>query len=235
MTSTTQEYEFLCSTYGYPDGYVKLTGLSRFDNLDTSERDEQLILVMPTWRNWLGRESSDNKNLEFTQTDYYKSWNAFFTDNKLLELLEKYDKKIIFYPHRNMQKFLNAFGPYNERIIIADWKNYDIQSVLKKCALMITDYSSVYFDFAYMRKPVVFYQFDEQEYREKQYGVGYMDYKNTPLGQWVGSQDELLVVLKEQMEKNFALIDETIINQVFPFIDKNNSQRVYDAIKSLEK
>ena len=28
--------------------------------------------------------------------------------------------------------------------------------------MLITDYSSVYFDIAYMRKPIIFYQFDEE-------------------------------------------------------------------------
>ena len=44
---------------------------------------------------------------------------------------------------------------------------------------MITDYSSVFFDFSYMRKPVIFYQFDEKKFRKAQYAEGYFSYKNT--------------------------------------------------------
>ena len=59
-----------------------------------------------------------------------------------------------------MQRFLDEFTTCSERIIIADWKKYDVQGLLKESALLITDLSSVFMDFAYMRKPMIYYQFD---------------------------------------------------------------------------
>ena len=44
--------------------------------------------------------------------------------------------------------------------------------------MLITDYSSVYFDIAYMRKPIIFYQFDEEEFRRKHYQRGYLREEN---------------------------------------------------------
>lgn len=43
---------------------------------------------------------------------------------------------------------------------------YDVQQLLKESLLLITDYSSVFFDMMYMNKPVIFYQFDENQYRK---------------------------------------------------------------------
>ncbi len=231
VTAGKPEQDYLSQHYGYPKDNLKMLGFSRYDNLHDVEVDKNLILVMPTWRNWLGRSAQDNKGLVFTETEYYVKWNEFLNSDKLHELLIKYDKKLLFYPHRNMQKFLPFFTTDCDRIEIADWKKFDIQEVLKKAGLMITDYSSVFFDFAYMRKPVLFYQFDEQEFRTKQYAEGYFDYHNTVLGKWTDKISELLVLLEESLENDIPFIDESVIREFFPLWDKNNSERIYNAIK----
>ena len=230
ITACKPEHEFIKEHFGYPEESVKLLGFARFDNLHEIQADKNLLLVMPTWRNWLGRESKDNKDLEFEKTEYFIKWNAFLRDERLRALLEKYDKKLLFYPHRNMQKFLSAFKG-SERIEIADWKKYDIQEVLKKASLMITDYSSVFFDFSYMKKPVLFYQFDEEEFREKQYEKGFFDYKNTTLGKWSDTVDGVLQYLEEELENGLPALKDSAVESVFPLWDNQNCLRIYREIK----
>ncbi len=234
VTAGKQEHEYIVENFGYPKENVKLLGFSRFDNLHDVEVDNELLLVMPTWRNWLGRESQDNKNLDFTQTTYYQRWQAFLQDERLHALLEKYNKRLLFYPHREMQKFVEYFQSPCERIAIADWRQYDIQALLKKAALMITDYSSVFFDFSYMRKPVLFYQFDEAEFREKQYEEGYFNYHDTPLGKWSGDSGTLFDCLEEQLAGGIQPIEEEKIKSIFPFWDTENSRRIFEMIKKGE-
>lgn len=49
-------------------------------------------------------------------------------------------------------------------------------------SMMITDYSSVAFEFAYLRKPIVYYQFDKKAFFEKHtYRKGYFDYEKMDL------------------------------------------------------
>ena len=230
ITACKPEHEFIKEHFGYPEENIKLLGFARFDSLHGVETDKNLILVMPTWRNWLGRESRDNKDLRFEDTEYFQKWNGFLKDERLHELLKTYDKKLLFYPHRNMQKFLSFFKG-SERIEIADWKKYDIQDLLKKSALMITDYSSVFFDFSYMKKPVLFYQFDESEFREKQYAEGFFDYKNTPLGKWTDNKDALLGYLEEELKKGLLPLDDSAVESVFPLWDNENCKRIYREIK----
>ncbi|MBO5223738.1 MAG: CDP-glycerol glycerophosphotransferase family protein [Clostridia bacterium] len=235
ITSALDEQEYVSTQFGYPAGYVQLLGLSRFDSLSLDERDEKIILVMPTWRNWLGRASSENKDLDFTATEYYKKWSEFIADKRLAQALEKHGTTLIFYPHRNMQKFIGHFVSDSNRIVIADWKTYDIQTALKQASLMITDYSSVFFDFSYMRKPVLFYQFDEEEFRARQYGQGYFDYKNTVLGKWTDDKDKLVDMIEESMSNGNPLLDERTVEKFFPYIDTKNSERIYESITNLNK
>ena len=161
-------------------------------------------------------------------------WNEFLNDPDLINILERNNKKLLFFPHRNMQKFIKSFSTTSENIEIAGSEKYDIQYILKRAGFMVTDYSSVFFDFAYMRKPLVFYQFDEKEFRQKQYGEGFFDYHNSPLGVWT---DELPSVIKQielYATGQIGEIEEQRIRKFFTLWDTDNCLRTYDCIKNLK-
>lgn len=239
VTSTIDETKSIQENYGYPEGVVQCLGLARFDSLHDFVVDNDLILVMPTWRRWLANPIKSNKNLDnlkdFSKTDYCIKWNEFLNSQELHLLLKKYDKKIIFYPHRNMQKFIGYFNTEFDNIKIANSKEYDVQDLLKKAALLITDYSSVFFDFAYMLKPVIFYQFDEKKFRENQYQTGYFDYSNNVIGSQVVEIEKLLNFIDLNIKNQFKLPDENKqqIKNYFKFYDSENCKRNYEAINKL--
>lgn len=222
------EYLYIKEKFGYPQERVKYLGFPRFDTLHDVQIDDDLILVMPTWREWLARNAISQQ--DFCDTVYYKKWNEFLNSERLKALLDKYNKRLLFYPHRNMQKYLSNFSSPSDKIEFADWQKYDIQDVLKKAYLMITDYSSVFFDFAYMKKPVIFYQFDENEFRQRQYQEGYFDYHNNPLGMWSGGLDSCLDILENQLKQNVKTNDN--ISDFFTLYDSNNCKRIYHSIKN---
>ena len=203
--STYPEEKFLKEQFGYPAGSICLTGLCRFDGLNDAVVDNNQILVMPTWRQWIakGVETKEIEGSEnFVETNYFKHWHSFLNSEKVDKLLKTYNKKIVFYPHRNMQKYIKDFTTTSENIIIANSNDYDVQTLLKQSALLVTDYSSVFFDFAYMNKPILFYQFDEQAFRKYQYTEGYFDYHNNPLSEWSGTEEELSVLLEKSLKNN---------------------------------
>lgn len=237
VTSTIDETKSIQDNYGYPDGVVQCLGLARFDNLHNINVDKDLILVMPTWRRWLANPIKDNKKIDnindFSQTEYCIKWNEFLNCKELDELLKNTNKHILFYPHRNMQKFINNFSTSSDRITIANANEFDIQELLKNAGLLITDYSSVFFDFAYMIKPVIFYQFDEEKFRENQYTQGYFDYKNNIIGSQAVNLEEVVVMLEEKISNNFDLPQkhQEEIKEYFKFYDNRNCERNYEAIK----
>ena len=230
ITAGEEEHAYILKHFHYPKERVKLLGFPRFDGLHGVEADERILLVMPTWRNWLGRESRETKKVSFEKTEYFKKWNGFLQSEKLKALLKKYDKKLLFYPHRHMQKFLHYFKAEDENIRIVDWKSADIGEVLKKASLLITDYSSVFFDFSYMRKSVLFYQFDEKRFREKQYKAGYFNYRNSPLGVWCEREETLLKNLEESLKNGLPKKSVEQIKSFFPYYDRENCARVYEEI-----
>lgn len=232
------EYKYIKDTYGYPKGNVRYTGLCRFDGLHDFLAKRQ-ILIMPTWREWIADEDHRLKEYEGTtvipKTNYFIKWTEFLNSPKLAELSQKYDVNFVFFPHRGMQKYMEFFPKSNDYLKIMSGKDIDIQILLKESALMITDYSSVFFDFLYMKKPVIYYQFDYDMFRKGQYKEGYFNYKNNP---FAGSYSDINSVFTE-MEKSiinqFAVTDSFLSahKNYFPLYDTDNCKRVYEVVKNL--
>lgn len=115
---------------------------------------------------------------------------------------------------------------------MASWQDYDLQELLITSALMITDYSSVFFDMIYMKKPIIFYQFDLEKFRKGHYQEGYFDYTNNPFGNSYSEIDPLMNELNWYIENDFLCSENYLLNhnKIFPYFDDNNSERVYEEI-----
>ena len=86
-----------------------------------------------------------------------------------------------------------------------------------------------------MRKPVVYYQFDEAQYRSNLYAQGYFDYRRDGFGKVTETENDALSELKHILE-NGAVPDEIFskrMNSFFKFNDRDNCKRNYEAILSL--
>lgn len=217
------EYQYVKETYGYPDGIVRYTGLARFDNLHNFETKKQ-ILVMPTWRSWC--------DTDFKNSEYFKCWNEFLNNQSLINYLENNNVQLIFYPHYEVQKHLSLFSTKSDKIILASFEDYDVQTLLKESAVLVTDYSSVYFDFAYMKKPVIYYQFDKERFFSHHYNKGYFDYETMGFGKVCESETEVInelnIIIQDQLKLNSYYLKRT--ENFFPLYDDKNCERIYNAI-----
>ena len=169
------EYDFVKKEFGYPQDAVKYLGFCRFDNLHNFKVKKQ-ILIMPTWRQWFGMNGNKAvSNEEFIKSDYFNRYNSIINSYRLNEILEERNIELIFYPHHEMQRYLSLFKTKFKSIKMANSESYDVQVLLKESQILITDYSSIAFDFAYMKKPVIYYQFDKEKYDYQHYKKGYFD------------------------------------------------------------
>ena len=105
------------------------------------------------------------------------------------------------------------------------------------CALLVTDYSSVFFDVAFLRKPVVYYQFDEEEFRKYHYQKGYFDFRRDGFGPVCTTQEALLGALMESFENGMEMQTEYAqrTERFFPLHDGNNCRRTFEAIARLKE
>lgn len=237
ICSAKREYEYVKNNFGYPDGSVVNTGLARFDTLHNININKKQILFMPTWRSWFGgtnNEFSKDENL-FKNTNFYQKWNSLLNNKRLIEYIEENNINIYFYPHQHMHKFLNFFKSSSKNIKIVDNKEKDIQELLKESALLITDYSSVFMDFGYMNKPIIYYQFDEEEFRKKHLQKGYFDYRKDGFGKVVIEEQEVINKIVELIENDYKDKNEYEQRRLdfFEVRDTNNCQRTYEKIKEI--
>lgn len=239
-TAAKREYDFVCERFGYPEGYVQLTGLCRFDNLITPHEVKRQILVMPTMREWLRVISRDTMKyegtMEFTESEYYKTWTSLMSSERLHQMLDKHNVDLLFFPHASMQQYINQFKSGNDHIIIADAQKYDVQQLLMESAALITDYSSIYMDFAYMEKPLLYYHFDYEKYRRGQYQDGYFSYEDDGFGKVVTKEDELLTELESILlgGMRMSAIYQNRVREFFAFHDNKNCERTYIAVKNIK-
>ncbi len=103
--------------------------------------------------------------------------------------------------------------------------------------LLVTDYSPVAFDFAYLRKPVIYYQTDKEEFFSgaHTYEKGYFDYERDGFGEIECSVEALVDRIIEYMKNGCELkeVYRERIDATFPFSDQNNCKRVYEEILKL--
>ena len=222
------EFEFVKDNFGYPDGIIQLTGLCRYDNLKKPENPTKQILFMPTWRSKLRTCTQST----FEQSEYFQQYNDFLNSPELAALLEEKDYELVFYPYYEVQRFLDSFDTKIERVRIADFKNNDVQELLIGSDILVTDYSSVFFDFAYMRKPMVFFQYSEEEFRTGHYKEGYFNYQRDGFGEIVTTKEAVVNSLRHILENNLVPDDIYMnrMNTFFAFNDSENCKRNYDAI-----
>ena len=234
ITAAIPEHNMIKDYYGYKDGVARLTGFPRYDSLIPNQTNQNQILIMPTWRNWFNLKSKGSQDVKtpFGCSEYLKKWMELLNSKELDYLIINHNLKVVFFLHRNMQRYIEAFQGVNEKIVIASWKDYDIQELLLTSKLMITDYSSVFFDMVYMKKPVIFYQFDEEEYRKYQYQQGWFDYHSNAFGTSYSASEEVIEALSHEIENGYK-VSERYLNEyshIFAYSDRRNSRRIYELL-----
>lgn len=225
--SDDETNSFFDEGYNYDEDVVQALGFPRFDNLKNNPKNK--ILIIPTWRNYL----EGNRGV-FMNSDYFKSLNDLINDEKLISLCEKNNYEIIFKAHPKLntqisdednEKYVDLFN-FNEHIKVSTEESY--QELFEVGSLLITDYSSVFFDFAYLKKPVIYYQPNDDYHHEK----SYFKYETMGFGDVINNHEDIITKLEEYINNGCEMesVYKDNVENFFKYIDKNNCQRVYDWI-----
>ena len=237
-TSVGEFESLLHKNYMYNKDIIKLTGLPRYDNLLLNDvEDENIIALMPTWRSSLVGEivpGTQNRgyNNDFKNSDYYKFYNGIINNKKIINILKEKGYRILFCLHPSMKGQITDFKG-NDYVDITYYADYP--TIFKKAKFMITDYSSVFFDFAYLNKPVLYTQFDK-DCIHKLHSIytdsGYFDYERDAFGDVVYDLDSAIEKIVD-MISNDCKMDEKYLKRIdkfFKFRDDKNCERVYNEI-----
>ncbi|MDD7350048.1 MAG: CDP-glycerol glycerophosphotransferase family protein [Clostridiales bacterium] len=241
VTSAKPEYESIIrGDYFYDESVVKLTGLPRYDNLKQDITPEKTILILPTWRAALAcRLNNDTGeriyNPLFKQSDFYQFYNRLIHDERLIALMKEKGYRGKFFLHTHHKVQLKDFQG-NDTIEVMQ-NGIDYQEEFQKNALLLTDFSSVAFDFAYLKKPVIYAQFDRETFFKGQvYSEGYFDYERDGLGPVCYDYEETVQTLMEAIRNDCKLdsVYDERSNAFYRWFDEDNCKRVYEEIRRLD-
>lgn len=171
------------------------------------------LAYMPTWR------GQDNKNIE---TD------AFTQEiNQLLAQLDEAlsdDQKLYVNLHPIVQKEVTIDG---FRHISTFPQNVDKYEFINSMDALITDYSSVFFDYSITGKPVILFTYDYDEYSSER-GL-YMDIDELPFKR-IDTAEELAECLRDRSYTGFTYDDSGYSERFTRFDSADASKRLVDLI-----
>lgn len=242
VTATYMEHQSIFDyDYYYDERQVKCTGFPRYDYLYDNSQSQNVITFMPTWRlYWTGAYDvhTDSRTLKdgFEDSSYCQMYRQVFSNDRLIEAAQKYQYEIRLMLHPAMPKECVEYFKCSDVIQILD-RNTRYSQLYADSKLIITDYSSAVFDFAYLRKPVLYYQQDVNEFFSGKhlYDKGYFDYEKDGFGEVEYTSEALVNRIIEYMENGCRLKDmyRNRIDKTFPYNDKDNCKRVYEEIIKL--
>src|SRR5699024_901190 len=131
LVSSEKEKDIVVQDYGHESSKVKITGLSRFDNL--FEKDIEIkrqVLIIPTWRNGLINDQ------RFLKSKYFHRYLELVFHPQLLKLATENHFNIVFCLHPNMQRFSGYFKDAKS-VKVIDQGEADVQHLLKESAMLI--------------------------------------------------------------------------------------------------
>lgn len=240
IVANQAEYDSVVNDYGhykFSKKEVFLTGFARHDTLlKNNQNSIKQVLVMPTWRHYLSGLMIGNSGIRklkdgFRESEYFQKWNSLLNSDVLQKLCKKYSYAIVFNPHPNIIPYLKDFE-IPSYVSIAN-ENKSLQDLFCKSSLMITDYSSVAFEMAYLGKSVIYYQFDKEEFFSSHtLQKGYFNYEKDGFGPVVENEENLLKQLENFLRndcKSFGVYKDNI-NSAFVFKDGRCCERIYKVL-----
>ncbi|MFI0962585.1 glycosyltransferase [Streptomyces sp. NPDC021080] len=237
LTTGRSERAYYAEHCGYGYDRVAATGLPRFDALEPVTGPRR-ILVMPTWRRDIVAPSYNKAakpEIPFAASEYYRFFSALLRDDRLLSALRRHSVQLEFMPHYEIRPYLKHFRIDDPSITVST-TGRDVQLAMRECSMLVTDYSSVFFDVAYMAKPVVYTNFDDESFYSKHYKRGYFDLARDGFGPTCATVDQAVREIVAAIERGFTVEPkyQGRAEDFFVLRDTNNCKRAFEVIDTMD-
>ena len=174
--------------------------------------DKKVILYAPTWRD----DSFVTKGYTFELKADFKKWKILLQDEYI----------VLFKPHYLIVNKIDSIQELDGFLYSID-ADFDINYLYLVSDILITDYSSVFFDYAILNRPIYFYMYDRSNYQHQLRGF-YLDVDKDLPGKVYENEDEMLEDVKD---KKFDYQKLKEFNHEFNcFQDGQCSKKVIDTV-----
>ena len=228
IISSPFEYEKYKNKLKYSDSYMHKAGLPRYDRLNSVQRnisENKCILISLTYRKY--------NNDVYKKSLYKKNLETFLNDTSLISFLKSRNIDLIYIQHHYDFLRKRPFNQSNFQYI--KYRNQSFLShYIEQCSLLITDFSTVCFDFMFLNKPVLFYLIDFKDkinFEEKIY----MNYQNyIYFGNVFSDLKPLIEKIQNYTINDFNIEDELKKKYESVFYYKTNiTERIVQIINNI--
>lgn len=234
------------SAYVFTEQTARMTGLPRRDRLwqmarSTPVDQVRLLLLMPTWRASLvdGRAGATGDPAARLQSSaFWQAWSSLLRQPALSALADRAGLRVALMAHANLVPLLDG-SDLPSWIELYRAGHDQFQPLLCQTAALVTDYSSVAFEMAFLRRAVFYYQPDRAAFYagDHNWRPGYFDYDRDGFGP-VALDAESLIGQLESFVARGMRPDEVHLDRMqrsHPVPDDQACRRVFDSIRSLER
>ncbi len=173
----------------------------------------------------------------FREAYEFNPFSKKYKFDKLMELLKEQNILLLIKPHprdTNLIRYLKKLKNQEDHVLVLS-PYIDIYPLLTKCSILITDYSSIFFDFMLTRKPIIFAAFDLDEYLSKDRGT-YFEYTQIVPGpvtkDWVEVREHVEKYILTKTKTYVPKIDRILIKtlQLDQVFCKNASSKIIKQV-----
>lgn len=209
-----------------PEKKVTVTGYPRNDIFFTDHRytsainGPKTILYAPTLRN----EGIDSGTVGILKYEQIEKLNGFLADNNAVMYIKL---------HFSEEDQIGDVNLSNIKLLKSD-PFFDIQELLCKTDILITDYSSIYFDYLLLDRPIIFFAYDLENYVANDRGL-YEKYEDVTPGDMVRNWDEVICSVQKNLENPDRFKEERkkLKEKYWEHFDGKSSERVYNEIMKI--
>ncbi len=208
------------------------TGYPRNDELIVSNSEENIqviknklgiphgkkvILYAPTWRD----------------DEYFAKGQYKFSLHMNLSLLQDTLKDEYVIVLRLHYLISNRLDVSKYKDFVFDHSSYgDIRDLYLISDLLITDYSSVFFDYLCLKRPIIFYTYDIDSYRDILRGF-YFDFEKNAPGPLVRTTESLIDEIKRYAIENSTSTNKKLVNYYNKFCQLEHGVSTEMVVKSV--
>lgn len=229
VTSSLYPAQNAKSAYGIEDSNLIVAGYPRTD-----------VLYQEIQGSMIGIDSDLQKKFELLNKKglilcYFPTWNEgrdkdtrVSSENidfaSINECLESFDATLIIKQHPSTQHPINDVGYEN---IVSISKNMDIYPFLDQIDILITDYSSIYFDYLLLDRPILFYPYDLFTYIKRR-GL-YFEYDKVTPGLKAYNPHQLTNMIESAVSGSYEYANERSVvrNKFYEYQDGKSCERIH--------
>jgi len=192
------EKEIFMNHFGFNEDQLFITGLPRTQILNNNVMGKNILLTF-TWRPSIG-----NRN-EFLSSEYYQRLKSLFNNQKLLNALMENNVTLTILLHPRMVEYVDLLEAEHPNIILKKFTEINVKDYIESSSMIITDYSSILFDFIFLKKPIVMYGFD---YFIGDYAVNEKDINEMLPEVFYQNEEEVVESIVSSIKSNFKIASE---------------------------